>query len=300
MRKTQGQNALPSGIFWDAKFSKFWEPCTFPPFKFKLTSIAFCRRHNTSFVLFFSPHLKIDPVICRLNIPAFCRRVDGSSLAILRISRVRLPPFFLGRKVNRPFWASSDVMGPPLLSKESEAWKRSGGTPFFFSSNNLGRFKVQERRKRTVRLGVAKIYKSRSDSPWFFSRTPDFSSPRILQNTPNPQHHSKMFSKVLLVAATLVTFVAATPVPGGVDNSCNTGTLQCCNQTFSSTSGTATLLAALLNLNLSQLTGQIGLSCTPISVIGLGQGASCTQQPVCCSGNTYNGLINVGCSPINL
>ncbi|EDQ99412.1 type 1 hydrophobin [Laccaria bicolor S238N-H82] len=109
-----------------------------------------------------------------------------------------------------------------------------------------------------------------------------------------------MFSKVLFVAATLATFVAATPVPDGVSNSCNTGSLQCCNQTFSSTSGEANLLGALLNLNLGQLTGQIGLSCTPISVIGLGQGASCTQQPVCCSGNTFNGLINVGCTPISL
>ncbi|KIJ92755.1 hypothetical protein K443DRAFT_648166 [Laccaria amethystina LaAM-08-1] len=112
-----------------------------------------------------------------------------------------------------------------------------------------------------------------------------------------------MFSKVIFVAATLATFVAATPVPGGgdgINNSCNTGSLQCCNQTFSSTSGTAGLLGALLNLNLGQLTGQIGLSCTPISVIGAGGGASCTQQPVCCSGNTYYGLINVGCSPISL
>ena len=49
----------------------FWEPCTIPPFKFKLTSIAFCRRNNKSFVPFFSPRLKIGLVICRSNLPAF-------------------------------------------------------------------------------------------------------------------------------------------------------------------------------------------------------------------------------------
>ena len=64
---------LPSRIFWNAKKKKFnfWEPCTIPPFKFKLTSIAFCRRNNKSFVPFFSaPRLKIGLVICRSNVPA--------------------------------------------------------------------------------------------------------------------------------------------------------------------------------------------------------------------------------------
>ena len=63
----------------ECKFSKFREPCTVPPLKFKLTSIAFFRRYSSSPL---SPHLKIGPVICRLNITAFYLRVDGSSLAI--------------------------------------------------------------------------------------------------------------------------------------------------------------------------------------------------------------------------
>jgi len=46
------------------------------------------------------------------------------------------------------------------------------------------------------------------------------------------------------------------------------------NQTFSSSSQEATILSSLLGLNLGQLTGQIGASCTPIEVIGAGQGAS--------------------------
>ncbi|KAF9236115.1 hypothetical protein BU15DRAFT_50552, partial [Melanogaster broomeanus] len=58
----------------------------------------------------------------------------------------------------------------------------------------------------------------------------------------------------------------------------------------------------------------VGLGCTSI----IGWAASCTQQIVCCTGNTYlsygasfferpglkfglyNGLINVGCTPINV
>ncbi|EDR03555.1 type 1 hydrophobin [Laccaria bicolor S238N-H82] len=108
-----------------------------------------------------------------------------------------------------------------------------------------------------------------------------------------------MFSKVLFVAAALVSFVAASPVPD-IENSCNTGSMQCCNQTFASDSKQANVLASLLNINLSQFTGQVGTSCTPISALAISQGGSCTQQPVCCDGNTFHGLIVVGCSPINV
>jgi hypothetical protein len=31
--------------------------------------------------------------------------------------------------------------------------------------------------------------------------------------------------------------------------------------------------------------GQVGLACSPVSVIGTGSGASCNQQPMCCSNN---------------
>jgi hypothetical protein len=109
------------------------------------------------------------------------------------------------------------------------------------------------------------------------------------------------------------------------------------NQTFDSKSGQANLLASLLSINLSQITGQVG---TLISVIGAGQGGSwwviiyvagviplkpisCScfhgTQPVCCENSSSSnfftfyghldlhniesrpdGFIVVGCSPVNL
>ncbi|KAF9224193.1 hypothetical protein BS17DRAFT_817089 [Gyrodon lividus] len=60
------------------------------------------------------------------------------------------------------------------------------------------------------------------------------------------------------------------------------------------------MLLGLLGAVLPNVQGLVGLGCTPITVVGTGSGAVCTQQPVCCTGNTYSGLINVGCSPINL
>ncbi|GAB88060.1 hypothetical protein GORBP_124_00010, partial [Gordonia rubripertincta NBRC 101908] len=43
----------------------------------------------------------------------------------------------------------------------------------------------------------------------------------------------------------------------------------------------------------------IGLTCDPISVIGIG-GNSCTAQPVCCENNNFNGVVALGCTPVNL
>ncbi|KIJ28430.1 hypothetical protein M422DRAFT_92498, partial [Sphaerobolus stellatus SS14] len=82
---------------------------------------------------------------------------------------------------------------------------------------------------------------------------------------------------------------------------CNTGDAQCCNTVGAANSipGVSTLLG-LLGIVLQDVSVIVGLGCTPITVIGLGQGANCAQQPVCCTDNQFNGLINIGCSPISL
>ncbi|KAF9465337.1 hydrophobin [Collybia nuda] len=109
-----------------------------------------------------------------------------------------------------------------------------------------------------------------------------------------------MFSKItLLLVATLILPIIATPVPDNV-NSCNTGTIQCCQQFFDSDSASATALLGLAGLLGDGATGQIGTNCTPITPIGLGSGSNCRQAPMCCTENSYNGLIVVGCNPINV
>ncbi|KJA27020.1 hypothetical protein HYPSUDRAFT_35542 [Hypholoma sublateritium FD-334 SS-4] len=92
---------------------------------------------------------------------------------------------------------------------------------------------------------------------------------------------------------------------------CNSGDIQCCNSTTTSTSSsTGELVSTLLGLlGLEALAGAIvGLECTPISVVGVGSGNKCTQQTLCCSGNNFGPsgtssggtLISLGCSPITL
>ncbi|KDR72920.1 hypothetical protein GALMADRAFT_142629 [Galerina marginata CBS 339.88] len=114
-----------------------------------------------------------------------------------------------------------------------------------------------------------------------------------------------MFSKIaLFAAASMAVFVAAAPAPGGseggVYNSCNTGPVQCCNSLVESDSQEGTWLTALVGIAVGTVTGQVGANCTPITLIGTGKGASCTSSPVCCSNNSFNGLVAIGCSPVNI
>ncbi|KAF4618828.1 hypothetical protein D9613_010048 [Agrocybe pediades] len=114
-----------------------------------------------------------------------------------------------------------------------------------------------------------------------------------------------MFARVysvfffLLFALPLLASATAVPRTDGPSNQCNTGTISCCNQVGSASSLGLGSLLGLLGVVLDPITAIIGLNCSPINVIGLG-GNSCSAQPVCCTGNTFGGLINLGCSPINL
>ncbi|KAF9234090.1 hydrophobin [Melanogaster broomeanus] len=103
-------------------------------------------------------------------------------------------------------------------------------------------------------------------------------------------------SSIVLPIVALAAVATASPSLEARDE-CNTGSISCCNNTYTSTDPTLTSLAGLLGIVLPDVSGLFALGCTPLI---LGTGASCTQQPVCCTGNTFNGLINVGCTPINI
>ncbi|KAF8894753.1 hydrophobin [Infundibulicybe gibba] len=109
-----------------------------------------------------------------------------------------------------------------------------------------------------------------------------------------------MFSKAaLFVAASLAVFVAASPVPDNVD-SCNTGYMACCNQVYEENSTEAKDIISLFSATLQGVTGHISTQCSPITGVGLSSGSSCNAMPVCCDNNNFNGLVVVGCTPINL
>ncbi|EED82016.1 predicted protein, partial [Postia placenta Mad-698-R] len=72
---------------------------------------------------------------------------------------------------------------------------------------------------------------------------------------------------------------------------CNTGSVQCCNSVVSGDS--AHSLLGLLGIVLENVGELVGIGCQ-----GIVGGSTCTSAPVCCENNTFDGLINLGCSPI--
>ncbi|KAL0958840.1 hypothetical protein HGRIS_014158 [Hohenbuehelia grisea] len=107
-----------------------------------------------------------------------------------------------------------------------------------------------------------------------------------------------MFAQSIIVAA-LAAFAAAGPVARGGDSKCNTGPVQCCNSVQDSKSAGIAGLVGLVTALVGPVTGQVGLTCSPLTAIGV-SGNSCSQQPVCCENNNFNGIIAIGCTPINI
>ncbi|THH11333.1 hypothetical protein EW146_g8077 [Bondarzewia mesenterica] len=84
------------------------------------------------------------------------------------------------------------------------------------------------------------------------------------------------------------------------NDQCNTGSIQCYNTTETSSSPGIGIILALLGIVVDEISVLVGFGCSPISIIGIGSGGTCAQQPVCCTNAIFGGLINVRCSPINI
>ena len=123
-----------------------------------------------------------------------------------------------------------------------------------------------------------------------------------------------MFAPFVAVATLFA--LPALAAPTGSSGSCNTGDIQCCNSvehvslTFNSSfrfglclqlpvltfdvqssSAAASGILGLLGINLQDVTGLIGLQCSPLNVLALGGSSACSQQPVCCQNNNVVSII---------
>ncbi|KAI0750502.1 hydrophobin [Fomes fomentarius] len=101
---------------------------------------------------------------------------------------------------------------------------------------------------------------------------------------------------------------AATPAPnqqgggsgGQPPASCSTGPIQCCSQVVPAKSSAAAPILGGLGIVVQDVNALVGLSCSPISVVGVGTGNACSAQTVCCENNSFGSLISIGCLPITL
>ncbi|GLB43277.1 putative hydrophobins [Lyophyllum shimeji] len=102
-----------------------------------------------------------------------------------------------------------------------------------------------------------------------------------------------------MLARATAAFFLALPLLSAATGQCNTGELQCCNSVQNADSPSVAALLGAIGVAAQGVTGQVGVTCNPISVIGI-SGNSCTAQPVCCTNNSFNGVVALGCTPINV
>ncbi|KAJ7271477.1 fungal hydrophobin [Mycena rebaudengoi] len=107
-----------------------------------------------------------------------------------------------------------------------------------------------------------------------------------------------MFSKLsIAVTSVLITLAAATPTARNVVPPVTTpNTPLCCESVVSSASAAASAVGAVLGLDLTGLNVDVGLSCSPITVIG----NNCGGTSVTCDApeEQWGGLIAINCIPI--
>ena len=86
-----------------------------------------------------------------------------------------------------------------------------------------------------------------------------------------------MFSKLTILISSFTILAAATPFPGGgsggeAPSSCATAPIQCCQSTGKASDPAIAGLLAGLGVVVQDVDVLVGLTCTPVSVIGVGSG----------------------------
>ncbi|ESK86849.1 hydrophobin [Moniliophthora roreri MCA 2997] len=107
---------------------------------------------------------------------------------------------------------------------------------------------------------------------------------------------------VLAAATCTPTTVTVTPPASTATqpaSQCNTGPIQCCNSVQSASSTPASNVLGLLGVTLTDLNVLVGLTCSPVTILG-GIFGGCSATPVCCENNSFGGVIAIGCVPVNL
>ncbi|KAG7442195.1 fungal hydrophobin [Guyanagaster necrorhizus] len=102
-------------------------------------------------------------------------------------------------------------------------------------------------------------------------------------------------TKTVTTTVSTTATTTATSIPA---SECSTGNTQCCNALERADDSAVGVIFGLLGVVLQDLEALVGITCSPIDLVGIGQGTKCASQTVCCQNNTFNGLIAIGCVPI--
>ncbi|RPD53864.1 hydrophobin [Lentinus tigrinus ALCF2SS1-7] len=107
-----------------------------------------------------------------------------------------------------------------------------------------------------------------------------------------------MFSKLFTIAS-LAILAVATPAPAP-DATCSTGPIQCCDTVTKASDPAAANILKSIGVVVQDVNALVGLTCSAVTVVGVGSGGSCDAQAVCCENNSFGGLISIGCAPVTL
>ncbi|ETW84884.1 hydrophobin-like protein [Heterobasidion irregulare TC 32-1] len=88
-----------------------------------------------------------------------------------------------------------------------------------------------------------------------------------------------------------------TLLPG---SQCDTGPVQCCQSSGTAGDPGIASVLSLIGVVVEDLDVVVGVTCAPIDVVGLGSGATCDADPLCCEDNNFNSVVAIGCVPVNL
>ncbi|KDQ62744.1 hypothetical protein JAAARDRAFT_190030 [Jaapia argillacea MUCL 33604] len=100
-----------------------------------------------------------------------------------------------------------------------------------------------------------------------------------------------MFAKAFSAAALFSILAVATA-------QCTTGALQCCDTVEPASSPAAAGILKSIGVVVQDVNALVGLTCSPITAVGVGSGSACTANPVCCTDNSWGSLISIGCVPV--
>ncbi|GJE94625.1 fungal hydrophobin [Phanerochaete sordida] len=98
----------------------------------------------------------------------------------------------------------------------------------------------------------------------------------------------------LFLTVSLALLVGTTPVVKRND----TPTTACCASTQDAQSSAAVAILKVIGTDAGDISSLIGLTCSPISFVGVGSGSECSGTTVSCS-NGVIGSIGVGCIPVS-
>ncbi|KAI0713778.1 fungal hydrophobin-domain-containing protein [Earliella scabrosa] len=114
-----------------------------------------------------------------------------------------------------------------------------------------------------------------------------------------------IFSRALTLAALPLLAVATHGLHKARTTSspCSTGSLLCCSSVEQPSgspglSPLTTNIFGLLAVAVPSADVLVGVTCTPITAVGVGGAGSCSANTVCCENNSFGGLVAIGCVPV--